>query len=450
MLLKLRLAHRLLLIYLLSFVSVAVLAYSLVVEKNIAIEFAEKEQRGNSYVTVVRDALLAIVEDRLASMVQRPNERLLARDVLQREIAALQTAEQAFGHGMDTAVLADRLVKQLSQLKERDDDDLAIGWALYMQSVRTARQLISRIGDQSNLILDPDLDSYYMMSIVILRLPEFTTAAVDLVDTATSTHPSAAHSGESRATLLLKKGAFAATIAALASDSVRVLAELRDTNVRSQLQTLFMPTQSAAMNLSMSLRSATVNPMEARPILRRFVSATDSYWTQAGVELEQLLQQRVDRLYRKMAIDLSAAGLVWLMALAAMLFIARQITQPIRHLAEVAERVRYGEDYDLRAQTRSGGEIGSLVGGFNAMLDRLKHEAIGEQERVARDHAATAQRQLLEAVPVVVSVASEADGRILYSNADLARPSWVPSKSADPGDMLKNVYPADRSAFLEA
>src|SRR5262245_37509177 len=176
MLLKLRLAHRLLLIYLLSFVSVAVLAYSLVVEKNIAIEFAEKEQRGNAYVTVVRDALLAIVEDRLASMVQRPNERLLARDVLQREIAALQTAEQAFGKGMDTAVLADRLVKQLSQLKERDDDDdLAIGWALYMQSVRTARQLISRIGDQSNLILDPDLDSYYMMSIVILRLPEFTT-----------------------------------------------------------------------------------------------------------------------------------------------------------------------------------------------------------------------------------------------------------------------------------
>ena len=31
--------------------------------------------------------------------------------------------------------------------------------------------LITRIGNQSNLILDPDLDSYYTMSIVLLRTP---------------------------------------------------------------------------------------------------------------------------------------------------------------------------------------------------------------------------------------------------------------------------------------
>jgi catechol 2,3-dioxygenase-like lactoylglutathione lyase family enzyme len=61
------LAHRLLLIYLLSFVSVIVLAYSLIVEKNIAIDFARKEQRGSAYAAVVRDALLAVVEDHLAS-----------------------------------------------------------------------------------------------------------------------------------------------------------------------------------------------------------------------------------------------------------------------------------------------------------------------------------------------------------------------------------------------
>src|SRR5262245_50099167 len=66
MLPQLRLAHRLLLIYLLSFVSVAVLAYSLVVEKNIAIDFAQKERRGAVYVAVVRDALFAIIKDRLA------------------------------------------------------------------------------------------------------------------------------------------------------------------------------------------------------------------------------------------------------------------------------------------------------------------------------------------------------------------------------------------------
>jgi len=34
------------------------------------------------------------------------------------------------------------------------------------------RALISHVGDTSNLILDPDLDSYYLMDAVLLKLPE--------------------------------------------------------------------------------------------------------------------------------------------------------------------------------------------------------------------------------------------------------------------------------------
>src|SRR5258708_32726699 len=63
MLSGLRVAHRLLLIYLLSFASVAYLAYTLVVEKNISIEFARKELRGIGYVDVVRQVLLSIIRD---------------------------------------------------------------------------------------------------------------------------------------------------------------------------------------------------------------------------------------------------------------------------------------------------------------------------------------------------------------------------------------------------
>jgi methyl-accepting chemotaxis protein len=37
--------------------------------------------------------------------------------------------------------------------------------------------LFARVGDQSNLILDPDLDSYYLMSMVVERIPEITRYA---------------------------------------------------------------------------------------------------------------------------------------------------------------------------------------------------------------------------------------------------------------------------------
>jgi len=67
MLHRLSLAQRLLLIYLLSLASVAVLAYSLIADRNIAIEFAKKEQRGSAFLAVVSDSFLAIVENDLAS-----------------------------------------------------------------------------------------------------------------------------------------------------------------------------------------------------------------------------------------------------------------------------------------------------------------------------------------------------------------------------------------------
>src|SRR5215470_14783888 len=85
MLHRLPLAHRLLLIYLLSFVSVAVLAYSLVAEKNIAIDFTQKEQRGSGYIAVVRDALIDIIEVRSGSA--------LSPAVLQGAAAAIEAAE---------------------------------------------------------------------------------------------------------------------------------------------------------------------------------------------------------------------------------------------------------------------------------------------------------------------------------------------------------------------
>ena len=450
MLARLRLTHRLLLIYLLSFVSVAVLAYSLVVEKNIAIDFAQKEQSGNAYAAVVRSTLLATVGDRLASASSTAEDRAAARDALRTQLAALETAEREFGHGLDTASLANSLSDLLHQLSTQTGGDPTAEWALHMRSMRVARDLISRIGDQSNLILDPDLDSYYMMSIVTLRLPEVAAAATELVDTAVAGRQGAAHSGEAQAGLVLRKGAFAATVAALASDNVRAIRENADEAVRIQLQTSFLRLQAAAANLSTNLRAPGMDQGIAHTMLRRLVSATDPYWSQAELELERLLQQRVDRLYRRMAIDLGVAALVWLAALSLILIIARQITRPIRELAAVADRVRYGEDHNIRAPARIGGEIGSLVGGFNAMLDRLQLETAREQERIARGRAATAQRQLLEAIPVAVSVISEADGRTLYANTEFTRPSWLPGRGIGEAlDVFTSLYPSDRTALLE-
>ena len=150
----LRVAHRLLLIYMLSFAAVAYLAYTLVAEKNIAIHFTRKERHGIAYADVVRQSLLSMIEIREAARLQ-PGDHNGDYTSLQERITALAAAEREYGHNLDTAALADGLLAEMHQLVAQEASDPAARRLLEARAVDSARQLISRIGDQSNLILDP-------------------------------------------------------------------------------------------------------------------------------------------------------------------------------------------------------------------------------------------------------------------------------------------------------
>ena len=60
------------------------------------------------------------------------------------------------------------LIQQLQTLAGRATLDKPLYYAIQ----DAGRELITRLGNQSNLILDPDLDSYYTMSLLVLRFPE--------------------------------------------------------------------------------------------------------------------------------------------------------------------------------------------------------------------------------------------------------------------------------------
>lgn len=442
MLHRLRLAQRLLIIYALSFVSIVVLAYGLVVEKNIAIEFARKEQRGIAYVAVARDALLAVAQDDLAAAQSSDASALEAS--LQKSADAIAAAEAAFGYNLDTARLADRLSYMLRHLR-RGERSLVEQRALRMQAVAAARALISRIGDNSNLILDPDLDSYYLMSAIVLRLPEFVSSTIELSHAADAAQSGAA-SRDARDKLLLSKGSFTAVKNALNSDNTRIVATLTDAASLAELQKSFVAIQRNAAFVEMDWSSSAAPA--SQDAIRNLITDTDNYWRQASAELGILLTRRIGNFYRRMAYDLGLAGVIWLAALALILIIARQITVPIRELAAVADRVRHDDIYDVRAKASTGGEIGKLIEGFNLMLTRLKSEADRKQERVASERMAAAQHQLLETIPVVISVSGDG-GEIIYSNAAATKPAWLPgAQSGAPVNILDLLHPEDRDAFL--
>ncbi|KAB8066664.1 sensor domain-containing diguanylate cyclase, partial [Janthinobacterium violaceinigrum] len=154
---KLTVGRKLALIYLLDLSAVIFISGILINEKYIAIDFSRKEMAGNDYIAAIRDALLPLTREHADA----------ARSA--RSAAAIEQAERQFGTGMRSAELSGEFA---ALLRQAGGTPAAHGGMAPSPAFVAGRELLTRVGNQSNLILDPDLDSYYTMSLVILRFPE--------------------------------------------------------------------------------------------------------------------------------------------------------------------------------------------------------------------------------------------------------------------------------------
>jgi len=123
---------------------VAVLLVLLYRSQQVAIDFAAQEIIGNDYIAALRPVQAALVDP------AKPDATALK--------AAIAEAESQYGATLDTATQAAAAESALASANPKNTAPL--------------RALIARIGDKSNLILDPDLDSFYVMDLVVVKLPE--------------------------------------------------------------------------------------------------------------------------------------------------------------------------------------------------------------------------------------------------------------------------------------
>jgi methyl-accepting chemotaxis protein len=131
----------------------------------------------------------------------------------------------------------------------------------------------------------------------------------------------------------------------------------------------------------------------------------------------------------------TAAGL--LLVLVATVVFSRMITQPVRHLADLAARVEQGA-YDERAHLEQADELGRLGRGLNAMLDRLA-EAMATQRRQleALLHTATVARQDAETVSASAEEMAAATEELNASAEDVTR--TVQEMAQDASEQMNQV-----------
>jgi len=437
---RLSVGRKLMLIYLLDLTAVIYVSGILLNEKYIAIDFARKEIAGNAYVAQLRDAMTEATHDALALAPQRDPAGL------RRQVEALVAAEARHGAGMRSA---DESAAYQQALRAQEDVPAGRRAAAAEAALAAGRALLTRVGNQSNLILDPDLDSYYTMSLAVLRYPEL-LELVHGLGRESQRRGAAERSPDVQARMLLLEGRLDAVIGGIRSDVAEATAA-GGPALAAQLQ----PVQQRLFDAVARLRTATqqlatagASPATAQALRdAQLATLADLHgaWRTAGSALDGLLQARVDALYQRLWLHLGTALLLLFAILGTVTFVARQIARPLRALADVTDEVRRTGDHSLRAQWDSRDEIGRLVTGFNGMLAQLDHERELQKELAASARAAGAQRDLVESTPIALVVTSIPDHQVLHANPPAQ--AWLAGRRLDP--WRTGLEPGVRSRFFQ-
>ncbi|WP_151638414.1 EAL domain-containing protein [Noviherbaspirillum aerium] len=447
---RLTVSRKLALIYFLDLTAVIFVSGILIREKFIAINFAEKEVAGNQYIGVVRQALFVNTlntDPVSAEAASLPKPIALLPEKLER-------AEREFGQGMDSAELAAGLVHLLRRAASEADSYTGPqqGKSADALAMAAGRALLTRIGNQSNLILDPDLDSYYTMSLVVLRFPELLEVLNDMHRLIQGGNVLREDQRQRwRIEFLILSGRLDAIVKGVDTDYSEAFAASTPDLRRNLDQS------HAALSTSLHhFRAISHKIINASPgsridddpgyAYRAALSNLQSAWADTQGELHRLLATRIKSEFHRMWTHLGTAGLLLLVILSVVFYVARQIALPLGRVANVAENVRRSGDYTLRAVWHSEDEIGRLVGGFNSMLEQLDRQRIAQQELVARARASEAQRELVDSVPIPLLVTAIPHHQVLHANH--AAEAWLNGLGTDP--WKSGMEPEARIRFFQA
>ncbi len=431
---RLSVSRKLILIYVLDLSAVIFISTILINEKFIAIDFARKESVGNHYIAVLMNVMVDLAT---TAPINNPKQAVL-------------DAEERFGNirgNLYTTELAQKLANDLSGLATVESGMVKPN----KKVLQSAQALISRIGNQSNLILDPDLDSYYTMSLVVLRFPELVSLIAQIQESVRDfTQASRDDKSRLQVEYLILEGRLDALSSSIGSDYKEAIA-----GGKPEFRALLEPSSQlllAAIDTLRNLAHSLVVGSVENPLLPDFERVTlelqkqlHQAWTLTGNVLDGLLNKRINELFNRMLFHLGTALVLLLVILNVVYFVARQIAIPLKHLAKIAENVRESGDYTMRATWQSADEIGRLVNAFNGMLDQLDRSRIIEKELATQARAAEAQRELLEAIPIPLMVTSVPNHQVLHTNASAH--VWLNGRQTDP--WVTGLTPDARVRFFQ-
>jgi signal transduction histidine kinase len=351
-------------------ISIGATTYSLVAEKQTAIAFARKELIGSKFLETLRSIYVTALTGRPFNPLA-PESDASAHKMLE----ALTTAQSDASPALRTGEFVQAVSGALPGLGSNSpvgDSANAIDLLAKMQ------QLASRIGDDSNLTLDTDLDTYYLQNILVDQLPKLLGRLGELRLVTDEAVSAAIPSNETKAHVLVLDGLIESTTGEIKNNLAAAYRGNADESLKravdSTYAALFSTTDAylAGLKASGVESGATETNKAARGReYETVVSSANRAWTVSQSELDRLLQLRIDMLLTKMSLSLAVTGVLVGLSIVIAIMTYRHIVWPLERLEKVVSTVRETKNYNLRIHDSATNEIGRLASAFDEMLAEL-------------------------------------------------------------------------------
>jgi len=148
-------------------VPLAWLSWSYLSNITTQVNFSAKERLGIRYNQALLPLMAAAQELRRASSAGESTDAGLS--ALRQAQAALATTEQQLGAELNSAKAYAAVGSAFAATAQTTGE---AAFASHSQRVLALQTLLGQVNDTSNLTLDPDIDSYYLMDAAFLRVPE--------------------------------------------------------------------------------------------------------------------------------------------------------------------------------------------------------------------------------------------------------------------------------------
>jgi methyl-accepting chemotaxis protein len=365
---RLRYAYKILVVPVVLLLLLGFVAKAYVDLQRSQVAFSAKERVGVAYLVPLLDLTARAVTARHTAVAG--GERAAG---VQDAVARVDAATGRYGAELDTIDGWEKAKQALTRAGTAAGPQAAFD--AYSTAVDKLLALIVKTSDESNLTLDPDLDTYYLMDALVFRLPIQLATTGRAVDQAALVRASgdAADQGQARVELATAAGTLATTRDSIDAGLTTALEKTASTTLRGRAEGSKAVHDAVSQVIDQATQAAESGDMTRLGSRQgdQAHAATVALATALALELDQLLAVRIGGFQAKalrveVAIALALVLVAWLLV-----GLYRSAMVPLHRMAATLGALATGDlTRSVPVETRD--EIGQMAGALNHAITRIR------------------------------------------------------------------------------